>query len=250
MSMQEKIGRFSYVPSHIAFFRKQGQWFSRGAKTPQKGDVIFFGDEAHVGLVESVTGSTVHTIEGNTKNSAGIGGVLRHSYSLTSAYIMGYGRPDYAPGEAEALVAAARSQVGYLEKRTSGNLDLFTASNDGNGNWTKYGRWYGLNPADWCEMFVSWCAWKADQGSGSEDTPWPEVRLFDKLPAYQNGSTVEKCFADVELDREEQTGSLNTWEECLCLGTVGGRYLVLYPKDGTGDFKVGLVAYHGEVGGQ
>ncbi len=249
MSIAQKVGKFAYVPSHIAWFRTRNQWFSRGAKTPRKGDVIFFGDEAHVGLVEYVVGSTVHTIEGNTKNSAGIGGVLRHSYSLTSAYIMGYGRPAYAAGEADAIVAIAQSQVGYLEKKSNYDLDSFTG-NAGNGNWTKYGQWYGMNPAEWCDMFVSWCAWAADQEEippGGVPSAWPEVRLFDKLPAYKNGSTTEVCFADVQLDPQERTGSLNTWEECLCLGTVGGRYLVLYHKDDTDDFKIGLVEYDGEV---
>jgi len=59
---------------------------------------------------------------------------------------------------AKRMIEIAGSQAGYLEKRTNANLDQFTAPNDGNGNWTKFGRWYGLNPADWCEMFISWCA--------------------------------------------------------------------------------------------
>lgn len=37
----------------------------------------------------------------------------------------------------------ALSQVGYKEKGT---------------NNTKYGEWYGTNPAPWCAMFISWCA--------------------------------------------------------------------------------------------
>ena len=89
------IGKFAYVPYHVSFFRNKGQYFARGAKTPQAGDIIFFGDEAHVGIVEYVTGGNVHTIEGNTKNANGIGCVMRHSYSVTSTYIMGYGRPAY-----------------------------------------------------------------------------------------------------------------------------------------------------------
>ena len=51
----------------------------------------------------------------------------------------------------------ALSQVGYKEKKSNKDLDSKTA-NAGSGNYTKYGRWYGLNPAPWCCMFVSWCA--------------------------------------------------------------------------------------------
>ncbi|WP_199516834.1 CHAP domain-containing protein [Nucisporomicrobium flavum] len=46
-------------------------------------------------------------------------------------------------GGADRLLDVARSQLGYREG----------ARND-----TKYGRWYGMNHAAWCDMFVSWCA--------------------------------------------------------------------------------------------
>ena len=99
---QDAVGKFSYVPSHIQFFRNRGQYFSRGAKTPQAGDIIFFGDEAHVGMVEYVSGGYVHTIEGNTSGGSTLvangGGVHQKTYPLTSSYIMGYGRPAYSSG--------------------------------------------------------------------------------------------------------------------------------------------------------
>ncbi len=41
----------------------------------------------------------------------------------------------------------------------------FTA-NAGSGNYTKYGAWYGYNPAPWCAMFVSWYA---DQAGYNQD---------------------------------------------------------------------------------
>lgn len=57
---------------------------------------------------------------------------------------------------ASNLVSIAKSQLGYLEKKSNKDLDSKTA-NAGSANWTKYGAWYGLNPAAWCAMFVSWC---------------------------------------------------------------------------------------------
>lgn len=47
---------------------------------------------------------------------------------------------------AKDIVDVAISQIGYSE--------------NGNNN-TKYGKWYGMNYAPWCQMFVSWCAYKA-----------------------------------------------------------------------------------------
>jgi hypothetical protein len=42
----------------------------------------------------------------------------------------------------EAVVAAAKSQLGYKE---------------GVNNDTIFGKWWGLNNQPWCAMFVSWC---------------------------------------------------------------------------------------------
>lgn len=41
------------------------------------------------------------------------------------------------------IVRLALSQLNYHER---------------GDNWTKYGRWYGMDPAPWCAIFVSWCA--------------------------------------------------------------------------------------------
>ena len=43
--------------------------------------------------------------------------------------------------EANALIAVARSQIGYLEKKSNAKLEEFTA-NAGNKNFTKYNRDY------------------------------------------------------------------------------------------------------------
>lgn len=53
---------------------------------------------------------------------------------------------------AAEFVAVANSQVGYTESPSGSNM-------------TKYGEWYGDNPAPWCDMFVSWCA--AEIGAAS-----------------------------------------------------------------------------------
>lgn len=66
--------------------------------------MVFFwssskGRIGHVGIVYKVTSTTVYTIEGNTSGANTLitngGGVCKKSYSLTSTYIDGYGRPKY-----------------------------------------------------------------------------------------------------------------------------------------------------------
>lgn len=60
----------------------------------------------------------------------------------------------------DKVIKVAKDEMGYLEKKTNQNLDSKTA-NPGKNNYTKYGAWYGLNPAFWCAMYVCWCFYKA-----------------------------------------------------------------------------------------
>ncbi len=60
----------------------------------------------------------------------------------------------------EKLIEVAKAEVGYLEKKSNSQLENKT-SNAGSANYTKYGKWYGINPGAWCAMFVSWCAMQA-----------------------------------------------------------------------------------------
>lgn len=69
---------------------------------------------------------------------------------------------------ASELVAIARAEIGYLEKKSNANLDSKTG-NAGSNNYTKYARdlheagYYNGNKNGyyWCEVFVDWCHWIA-----------------------------------------------------------------------------------------
>ncbi len=67
----------------------------RGAWTPKAGDIIVFSDNGstrtHTGMVYAADKTYVYTIEGNSANM-----VRKRSYPLTSSYIWGYVRPNYA----------------------------------------------------------------------------------------------------------------------------------------------------------
>ena len=72
------------------YFKTAGAWYTSG---PEVGDIIFFQNADgiyHVGIVESIEGRTINTIEGNTSDS-----VLRRSYDCDAEKIAGYGRPRY-----------------------------------------------------------------------------------------------------------------------------------------------------------
>lgn len=65
----------------------------------------------------------------------------------------------------ERVIAAARAEIGYLEKATNAQLDDKTA-NAGYNNWTKYAAFLddlGIvyngrkNGYSWCDVFVDWC---------------------------------------------------------------------------------------------
>ena len=75
-----------YTYNSVSLYKKAGRW----AKTPLRGDQIFFGGSGHTGIVTSVESGTVHTIEGNKGDE-----VRRGSYSVNSPSIIGYGRPRY-----------------------------------------------------------------------------------------------------------------------------------------------------------
>jgi peptidoglycan hydrolase-like protein with peptidoglycan-binding domain len=69
---------------------------------------------------------------------------------------------------ASDLVAIARAEIGYLEKKSNASLDSKTG-NAGSKNYTKYARdlhnagYYQANKNgyEWCEVFNDWCHWIA-----------------------------------------------------------------------------------------
>ena len=69
----------------------------------------------------------------------------------------GYTGGSAVGGSAGKLIDVAANEIGYHEKASNSNLDNKTA-NSGSANYTKYGKWYGMNGVPWCAEFVSWSA--------------------------------------------------------------------------------------------
>jgi hypothetical protein len=152
--------------------------------TPRKGDLIFFTDDGgnsccHTGIVTSVSGGKVNTIEGNTSNK-----VARRSYDLNSSRIDGYAVPQYPKCESEETEDTSFINGLQLDTRATESAKLSASSTRGlrdtivsvaeneigyaetGNNYTKYGKWYGCDGQPWCAMFVSWCANKAGVSTG------------------------------------------------------------------------------------
>lgn len=100
------------------YFKKQGKFFT---SNPKPGDVVFFKFSRnnnwtnHVGIVESVKGNSIITIEGNTSiNSDDNGGaVMRRT---RNSNIVGFGRPDYADSVAEPVAEPTKKQFPTLKR--------------------------------------------------------------------------------------------------------------------------------------
>ena len=78
----------------MTYFQRKKQFYGRGQGQP--GDQIFFCDSSgqnvvHTGIVESVSGNYLTTIEGNASNS-----VKRKSYGIWDGRIVGFGRPNWS----------------------------------------------------------------------------------------------------------------------------------------------------------
>ena len=164
---------FKYTPSGASAFKHAGRWY----KEPLPGSVVFFyspsmGRICHVGIVESVEGNRITTIEGNTSGTQGDrngGECRRKTYNGFSVggrnWINGFGRPVYGDDTctAQELLDVARGEIGYEEKASPNGLDDKHA-NRGSKNYTKYGQWYNNGKAlseFWCAEFVSWCFYMA-----------------------------------------------------------------------------------------
>lgn len=93
----DQAGEISNVPKTAStsygmqWFKNKGLFKYKGNYTPKRGDFVYFKTgRSHVGLVEYVSGNTLHTVEGNSSNR-----VTRRTYSLSESTLTGYGVPNY-----------------------------------------------------------------------------------------------------------------------------------------------------------
>lgn len=133
--------------------------------------------------------------------------VFYKDYSKTSSISTNSPKPTTTQGSdtmnkdkaIDALIATAKAEVGYLEKKSNSQLDDKTA-NAGYNNYTKY--WRDVYPQyqaqAWCAAFVSWCMMKTFGLDVAKKLlkHWPYVycptlgNLFTKYANPQRGDIV------------------------------------------------------------
>jgi hypothetical protein len=93
------VGQFAWTPSHANWFIKQGAW----THTPEPGALVFYdwtGGKSykgidHVGIVESVDGKKIHTIEANVDS------VWLKRKTRDTDKVVGYGLPRMVKAKAD-----------------------------------------------------------------------------------------------------------------------------------------------------
>ena len=144
-AMAIKCGLTDIIPTEcgcgqmIQLFQKLGAWQENDAYTPQPGDVIFYdwddsgaGDNTgwpdHVGIVESVNGSSMKVIEGNMSDSVG-----RRTMQVNGRYIRGYGLPKFKGDAASSGNTGGKPASGTGKKTVAQLADEVLAGKWGNG---------------------------------------------------------------------------------------------------------------------
>lgn len=97
ITVAKKYGPLGYVPSYSRYADKYDRWVNKSEA--KGGDIIVFGRNMHVGLVEGVVGNYIITIEGNAGPTALIGSkkpgaVVRNIYKINNKKIKGIIRPE------------------------------------------------------------------------------------------------------------------------------------------------------------
>lgn len=87
----QKAPRYAGCGDGVRWFKSKGAWLDAGKK-PKAGDVIFFdwervGSVDHTGIVTSVVGKRVFTVEGNSTDRCRI-----KRYYIDDPVILGYGQ--------------------------------------------------------------------------------------------------------------------------------------------------------------
>jgi hypothetical protein len=120
---------FALTSAHANRFKEADQ-FQDGASEIRPGDIAFFPRDGlaigHVGLVRTVEGDVIKTIEGNTSDA-----VRHRTHLISKGMIVGYGRPNYTK-ELTIVDEATRKFFDEKFKQTADHAtELFRLSDHG-----------------------------------------------------------------------------------------------------------------------
>ncbi|MEV0234226.1 CHAP domain-containing protein [Nonomuraea sp. NPDC050786] len=117
--ISQYVGQFAWTPSHAAWFMRQGAWTQK----PEPGALVFFdwrGGKSykgidHVGIVESVKGSKIHTIEAN------VDGIWLKRKTRETDKVVGYGVPRLVKATADQPVEIRLTERPFVPASRSGS---------------------------------------------------------------------------------------------------------------------------------
>lgn len=174
---------YAYTVAHAAKFQAEGRWHTDIAGI-QRGDIVFFdwsgtnniANIDHVGIVTSVSGSTVYTVEGN------IGNVCARKVRYSN-YIVGYGRPAYpAPAKPSGTVVKYQPFPGASWFKQSPKSSIVTRM--GKRLVAEKCSAYKSGPGpQWTTVDkASYAKWQRKLGyTGTDADGWPGKTSWDKL---------------------------------------------------------------------
>ena len=183
------IGRECGVQRHIDIFKAKGIWNEDGRITPRPGDVITFAWSKvtqnndnwadHIGIVESVSGGVITTIEGNADRE-----VRRRTYQIGNGYIRGFARPKYS--------IATNAKNGW--EKVNNEWYYYDNGVLAKNGWRQVnGKWYLFDAT--AKMLTGWQVkdnkWYYFLADGKMHTGWSMIKgkwyLFDKDGAMVEG---------------------------------------------------------------
>ena len=229
------IGRECGVERHKNIFKQKGIWHQLNASTntyqPQAGDIVIFrwdnqrtGWAHHIGIVESISGNTIHTIEGNVVIK-GISQVARKSYPQYAESIQGYARPRYGHSPLKK---------GLTLKEVAGEV--------------VQGKWGNGDSRIQRLMQAGYDPQKVQEEVNRQIQPMFIEKLVDEIIAGKHGNGQERIQSirslghEPELIQAEVNKKLNNDKETIILSPdqpVGGDQ----PRTGKGEVQVDGVNY-------
>ncbi len=147
----------------------------------------------------------------NTTTNNGGGGVT-NDYGYDGSYSLeGEQLTSLTGTDRDRFIAAAKSQVGYLEKANANNLKSFRA-NPGHNDYNKYAKEIGkTSSATWCNFFTSW----AGRAAGIPDSIMPKygkcsttMNWYQKAGLYKPASSYSGQPGDLVFFDWNHTGKV------------------------------------------
>lgn len=109
--------------------------------------------------------------------------------------------------------------------------------------YTSNGKINGINGRVDISKCMCNCEEKINVGEITGESPVNGDDVEVKI--YKNGLTIEPVYSDTNL--KNKIGSLNSYEQCDCLGIFENRAIVRYKVDNKNNYKIGFVKWLGGI---